>query len=106
MENSGKLKKVIKARGGKDASQADFGGTSNIQLKQMAKMTKENKKWREFRQYTGKTNKGVEGNGTKKVTVRTGEGQRIHFDPRPLGLLNFLICPSILSSRCDCYKFR
>ena len=28
MENSGKLKKVIKARGGKDASQADFGGGS------------------------------------------------------------------------------
>jgi hypothetical protein len=26
MENSGKLKKVIKARGGKDASQSDFGG--------------------------------------------------------------------------------
>jgi len=28
MENSGKLKKVIKARGGKDASQSDFGGGS------------------------------------------------------------------------------
>jgi hypothetical protein len=26
MENSGKLRKVLKARGGKDASQADFGG--------------------------------------------------------------------------------
>ena len=26
MENSGKLKKVLKAKGGKDASQADFGG--------------------------------------------------------------------------------
>tara|TARA_Y100001938_G_scaffold114143_1_gene156796 strand:- start:179 stop:853 length:675 start_codon:yes stop_codon:yes gene_type:complete len=28
MENSGKLKKVIKARGGKDASQDNFGGSS------------------------------------------------------------------------------
>ena len=28
MENSGKLKKVIKAKGGKDASQPDFGGGS------------------------------------------------------------------------------
>src|SRR5210317_1074057 len=28
MENSGKLKKVLKAKGGKDASQSDFGGGS------------------------------------------------------------------------------
>ena len=28
MENSGKLKKVIKAKGGQDASQDDFGGGS------------------------------------------------------------------------------
>ena len=78
MENSGKLKKVIKARGGKDASQADFGGTSNTDGDD------KREQYGAKGQYTGKGNKGVEGNGTKKVTVRTGPN---YFDPRPLGLL-------------------
>ena len=62
MENSGKLTKVIKARGGKDA--ADFGkSTSNNDP------DNNREQYGARGQYTGRGNKGVGGNGTKKVTV-------------------------------------
>jgi len=75
MENSGKLKKVIKARGGRDASSADFG--------------KENVGGGNGREQYGsqgqyKPPSTSKGDGSKNITVRSGPG---FINPRPLGLL-------------------
>ena len=77
MENSGKLKKVIKARGGKDASQADFGDTSTTGGDD------NREKYGAKGQYTQTRSTKVGGDKTKTVTVRTGPK---YIDTRPLGI--------------------
>ena len=75
MENSGKLKKVIKARGGKDASRGDFGGGSKSGGGNGRDPTK---------QFTTKTNLSPQQRETlKKQNIKAR--QRISPSTSPLG---------------------
>ena len=72
MENSGKLKKVIKAKGGRDASQSDFGGgrsggNGRDPSKQFEDKTTLSK---EARENLTKQRKGARGSITPSTTIQ------------------------------------